>query len=93
MSQIVTVSPTTAAYASEANKSRHGHSTPMEDAITDWHHAAVSSADPVDRALLEFVQPPSLVLAFLTKARVEPAITTKEATAAYLANSDDQSQG
>lgn len=66
MTQVVTVSPTTAGYASDAYKPRDTRYSPMETAISEWHARAVASADAYDRGLLNVVRPPSLQLAFLT---------------------------
>ncbi|MCO6185920.1 hypothetical protein [Rhizobium sp. L1K21] len=68
MTQVITVSPMTAAYASEAYKPRDSRNSPLEKAISDWHARAVESADAYDRGLLNVVRPPSLQLAFLTAA-------------------------
>jgi hypothetical protein len=91
MAQILTVSPTTAAYASDAykpNTSKAGAFNPMAEAIIEWHDKALASGNVADRALLTFVTPPSLALTFLTvEPHKLPQTTEKQATAEYKSNS------
>jgi hypothetical protein len=91
MTQVLTVSPPTAAIVSDAYKTQMNpkamNVTPLEEAIEEWHAKAVADGDIADRPLLEFVHPPSLALTFLTAAHSKvPQTTPEQATAAYLAN-------
>ncbi len=85
MTQVVTVSQATAAYASEAYKPRSPKYSPMEMAISEWHARAVESASAFDRGLLNVVRPPSLQLAFLTSHPAEEyrAVSVEQAVAEY----------
>ncbi|MBB3975005.1 hypothetical protein GGQ64_000181 [Rhizobium azooxidifex] len=69
MAQIVTVSPATAAYASQAYKATTRPTTLFEQKIEAWADAARIGDNFQLRGFLTVVQPPALALALLTMER------------------------
>lgn len=90
MAQVITVSPPTAAYVSDSYKlatAKTATTSPMAQAIEEWHAKAVADGDIADRALFELVHPPALALTFLTASHHKsPQLTTEQANAAYRAH-------
>ena len=82
MTQIVTVSPATAAYASQGMKSNTRASTLFEERIQHWSHAARSGGDGRTVAWLNVVMPPALALALIT-APNGAQVTVAEAQRVY----------
>ncbi|MFC3072840.1 hypothetical protein [Shinella pollutisoli] len=82
MTQIVTVSPTTAAYASQAMKPEARNRTPFEQRIHMWSEDARVSGDARTLALVTLIKPPALALALITAAG-EPQRTLAEAQRLY----------
>ena len=94
MTQVITVSPTTAAYVSDAYKpsaaNKQTRFDPLAEAITEWHDKAVADGDIADRPLLSLVQPPSLALTFLTlPLHKAPQVTAEQANEEYKSNSGE----
>lgn len=87
MAQIVTVSPATAAYASQAYKATTRPSTLFEQKIEAWADAAKIGDNFQLRGILTVVQPPALALALLTMERQTD--TTLEAAARFYAENAD----
>lgn len=93
MTQVLSVSANTAAYASEAIKppmrvSRH---TDVEIAINELARKANQSDDVRLKAILSVVKPPALSLYFLTAGREHNhQATLDEASSAYKNNDDGQ---
>lgn len=85
MTQIVTVSPPTAAYVAQGLKThvRPGASSLFEQHIEVWSEKARRADDALVRNLVTVIQPPALVLAFITAARENPAVTVGEALRRY----------
>ncbi|MDF1635719.1 hypothetical protein [Mycoplana sp. MJR14] len=79
MAQIVTVSPATAAYASQAYKATTRPATLFEQKIEAWTDAARIGDNFQLRGILTVVKPPALALALLT---MERQTDTTVATAA-----------
>lgn len=90
MTQVITVSPTTAAAVSESYKQATVKSAtfnPMAEAIEEWHAKAVADGDIADRPLLDLVHPPALALTFLTASHHRvPQVTAEHANTEYLSN-------
>ncbi|MDX3930151.1 MAG: hypothetical protein QHC90_30775 [Shinella sp.] len=88
MTQIVTVSASTAAYAAQGQKQniRQTGGTPFEQKIHSWSEDAKASGDFQVRAFLTVVQPPALALAFLTSTAHIPQVTTETAKRLYAEN-------
>ena len=82
MTQIVTVSPAAAAYASQGMKSNTRANTLFEERIEHWSKAARSS-DPHIAAVLNVVTPPALALALITAPTDAPQVTLAEAQQRY----------
>ena len=82
MSQIVTVSPVTAAYAAQAGKPVARTTTLFEQKIEAWRDAARIDGDERVKAYLTLVKPPALALALLTTKR-QPDISAAEAERIY----------
>ena len=85
MTQIVTVSPTTAAYASQGYKTTARANTLFEQKVHAWSEQAKAKGDAQQKALMTVIHPPSLVLALLTMTRQAP-VSTEAATQAYADN-------
>ena len=83
MTQIVTVSPATAAYASQGTKMQTRASTLFEERIHAWSEDARIKGDARTVALLNFIQPPALALALITAAGNTPQVTVAEAQRHY----------
>ena len=83
MTQIVTVSPATAAYASQGMKSNTRASTLFEERIQHWSHAARSGGDGRTVAWLNVVMPPALALALITAPTDASPVTDAEAQRLY----------
>ncbi len=83
MTQIVTVSPATAAYASQGMKSNTRASTLFEERIQHWSHAARSGGDGRTVAWLNVVMPPALALALITAPNDASQVTVAEAQRLY----------
>ena len=85
MTQVVTVSANTAAFAAEPLKpsARVSGTTPSEKTIQALAAEARQSGDLEQRALLNVVQPPALALFFLTVER-QPGNTLLRAEQEYL---------
>ena len=78
MTHIVTVSPATAAYASQGMKTNTRPSTLFEERIHTWSEDAKLRGDARTVAVLNVIQPPALALALLT-AGTPPQVTVAEA--------------
>jgi hypothetical protein len=91
MTQVLSISATTAGYVSDTFKqaqTKTNNFNPLAEAITEWHAKAVADGDVADRSLLELVHPPSLALTFLTaSSHKNPQLTAEQATEEYKANS------
>jgi hypothetical protein len=83
MTQIVTVSPATAAYASQGLKTQTRPSTLFEQRIHVWSEDAKLKGDAKTVALLTFIQPPALALALITATKDMPRVTVTEAQRTY----------
>jgi hypothetical protein len=90
MTQVLSISATTAGYINDINKqvqTKTNNFNPMAEAITEWHAKAVADGDIADRSLMDLVHPPSLALAFLTsKHHQMPELTVKQANEEYKKN-------
>lgn len=87
MAQIITVSPVTAAYASQAYKTTTRAATLFEQKIEAWTDAARIENNFQVRAYLTVVHPPALALAFLTQSP-QPDVTPQAAARSYAENSE-----
>ena len=85
MTQIVTVSPTTAAYVSQAMKPEARNRTPFEQRIHMWSEDARMTGDARTLALVTLIKPPALALVLLTAAGT-PQLTTAQAQRLYEEN-------
>lgn len=83
MTQIVTVSPATAAYASQGMKGNTRTGTLFEQRIHHWSEEAKIRGDARTVAVLNVIQPPALALALLTAPGGTPQLTTAEAQRLY----------
>ncbi len=83
MTHIVTVSPATAAYASQVMKSQTRANTLFEERIQHWSHAAKVGGDARTIAVLNVVMPPALALALITAPTGTPQVTVAEAQRLY----------
>ena len=81
MTQIVTVSPATAAYAAQGMKMRQ--STLFEQRIHYWSEDAKLHGDARTVAVLNVVMPPALALALITAPESPPQVTVAEAQRHY----------
>ncbi|MBD9372512.1 hypothetical protein IB238_07755 [Rhizobium sp. ARZ01] len=88
MTQIVTVSPTTAAYASQGYKATTRASTLFEQKIEAWSEAAKIDGDARVKAYLTLIKPPALALALLTMKR-QPDVSAEVAERRYAENAGD----
>jgi PHP family Zn ribbon phosphoesterase len=87
MTQVLSVSATTAGYVSDVAKPpmRIARTTEVEVAINELARKAVSSEDERLKAILNVVRPPALQIYFLTASqRGQPQSSLTEAKAAYL---------
>lgn len=82
MTQIVTVSPGTAAYAAQAHKTKSREASLFEQKIEAWSEAAKIDGDTRLRAYLTLVKPPALALAILTMKR-QPEVSVETAERLY----------
>ena len=90
MTQVITVSAPTAAYAATAQRPQPGRpltASPLEETIAEWRQQAIANGDPGQKALVSLVQPPSLALLFLTTPSKLPQGTLQEANREYKSNS------
>lgn len=83
MTQIVTVSATTAAYASQGMKTQTRPSTLFEERIHAWSEDAKIRGDARTVAVLNVIQPPALALALITATSGTPQVTIAEAQRVY----------
>ena len=83
MTQIVTVSPTTAAYASQGMRTQTRTSTLFEERIHAWSESAKVAGDPRTVAVLNVIHPPALALALITAPGGTPQVTVAEAQRLY----------
>lgn len=83
MTQIVTVSPTTAAYASQGMKMQTRANTLFEQRIHSWSEDAKTRGDARVIAVLNVIQPPALALALITAPGMTPQVTVAEAQRLY----------
>ena len=83
MTQIVTVSATTAAYASQGMKTQTRPSTLFEERIHVWSEDAKIRGDARTIAVLNVIQPPALALALITATTGTPQVTVAEAQRVY----------
>ena len=86
MTQVLSVSATTAGYASDAVKppGRIARTTDVEVAIHELARKATNSEDERLKAILNVVRPPALQIYFLTASqRGQPQSSFEEAKAAY----------
>ena len=81
MTQIVTVSPATAAYASQGMKMQTRTGTLFEQRIQHWSEDAKVRGDARTLAVLTVIQPPALALALLTAPDSTPQVTVTMAEA------------
>jgi len=91
MTQVITVSAPTAAYAASVQRPQPGRpasASPLEETIAEWRQQAIANGDPGQKALVSLVQPPSLALLFLTTPSNLPQGTLQQANHEYRANSD-----
>jgi len=88
MTQVVTVSATTAAYASQGMKTQTRPGTLFEQRIHTWSEDAKTRGDARTVAMLNVIQPPALVLALITAARAMPQVTVIEAQRHYDENTE-----
>lgn len=86
MTQIVTVSPATAAYASQGMRTQTRASTLFEQRIQHWSEDAKVRGDARVIAVLNVIQPPALALALITAAGATPQVTVAEAQRHYEEN-------
>jgi hypothetical protein len=88
MTEIVTISATTAALAAEPLRpsARVSGTTPIESSIRHWSEKASQSGDPQQRALMNVVHPPALALLFLTTSQQQkqPQLTRQQAEDEYM---------
>ena len=86
MTQIVTVSPMTAAYASQGYRTTVRASTTLfEQKVAAWSEHAKANGDAQQKALMTVIHPPALALALLTMTRQTP-VSAETATQAYAEN-------
>ncbi|MCD1264743.1 hypothetical protein GR158_13545 [Shinella sp. AETb1-6] len=83
MTQIVTVSPATAAYAALGAKTTTRSHTLFEERIHHWSEDAKVRGDARVVAVLNVIQPPALALALLTAPQLRPQVTVAEAQRQY----------
>ena len=83
MTQIVTVSPATAAYASQGMKMQTRTGTLFEQRIHHWSEDAKTHGDARTVAVLNVIRPPALALALLTAPGLRPQVTAAEAQRLY----------
>ena len=83
MTQIVTVSPATAAYASQGMKMQTRTGTLFEQRIHHWSEYAKTHGDARTVAVLNVIRPPALALALLTAPGLMPQVTAAEAQRLY----------
>jgi hypothetical protein len=83
MTQIVTVSPATAAYASQGMRSQTRANTLFEERIHAWSKDATVRGDTRAIAALTVIQPPALALALITAPGSTPQVTVAEAQRLY----------
>lgn len=88
MTQIVTVSPITAAYASQGMKMQTRANNLFEERIHAWSEDAKVRGDARTVAVLNIIQPPALALALLTAPGTEPQVTVAEAQRLYDENGE-----
>ena len=86
MTQIVTVSPATAAYASQGMKANTRAGTLFEERIHAWSEDARNRGDARVVAALTVVHPPALALALITAPAAAPQVTVAEAQRLYEEN-------
>jgi hypothetical protein len=89
MTQIVTVSPATAAYASLGTKNTTRNHTLFEERIHHWSEDAKVRGDARVLAVLNVIQPPALALALLTAPDLRPQVTVAEAQRNYDENGQE----
>jgi hypothetical protein len=92
MTQIVTVSPATAAYASQGTKLQTRTQTLFEQRIQHWSNDAKVRGDARVIAVLNVIQPPALALALITAAGSAPQLTVEQAQRRYEENASPVSQ-
>ncbi|HEV7250822.1 MAG TPA: hypothetical protein VGN93_27930 [Shinella sp.] len=83
MTQIVTVSPATAAYASQGMRQQVRANTLFEERIHHWSEDAKIRGDARVLAVLNVVHPPALALALITAPGSTPQVTVAEAQRLY----------
>ena len=84
MTQIVTVSPATAAYASQGMKQPNTRAnTLFEERIRHWSSVAKTDGDGRTVALLNVITPPALALALITAPNDAAQVTVAEAQRRY----------
>lgn len=83
MTQIVTVSPATAAYASQGMKTHTRANTLFEERIHHWSEDARVRGDARTIAVLNVITPPALALALITAPNSTPQVTLAEAQRLY----------
>lgn len=89
MTQVITVSAPTAAYAASAQRPPPGRpltASPLENTIREWRTKAIENGDPGQKAVLSLVKPPALALLFLTMPSKLPQVTVDEANQQYKLN-------
>ena len=88
MTQIVTVSATTAAYASQGMRTQTRAGTLFEQRIHAWSEDAKIRGDARTVAVLNVIQPPALALALITAPGGPPQVTVAEAQRHYDENAE-----
>jgi hypothetical protein len=85
MTQVVTVSPATAAYVAQGLKTtvRPGAASLFEQRIEAWSEDAKVRGDAKTKALITVIQPPALALALITSGRPQPELTLAEVQRRY----------
>ena len=88
MTQIVTVSATTAAYAAQGMKMQTRADTLFEQRIHKWSEDAKNRGDTRVIAVLNVIQPPALALVLITAPGATPQVTVAEAQRLYGESAD-----
>ena len=88
MTQIVTVSAATAAYAMQGMKTNTRAGTLFEERIHAWSEDAKSRGDAQVVAVLNIIHPPALALALITAPNETPQVTVAEAQRLYQENGE-----
>lgn len=95
MTQIVTVSPATAAYAAQGMRTPTRPSTGslFEQRIHYWSEDARVKGDAKTLAFMTVIRPPALALALITSTNLQPQVTVAEAQRLYDENAPSAPPG